>query len=85
VIPAPTPDELLGPAPGRRPRPRCADDEFTAFVHEHHRRLLRVAELLTGDRGRTVSLFDVPDPVAAFGDIAVVDAPSDPATWVAVR
>jgi hypothetical protein len=28
------------------------DEEFTAFGHENRRRLLRVAELLTGDRGR---------------------------------
>jgi RNA polymerase sigma-70 factor (sigma-E family) len=48
VIPAPAAADPLA-----RPRPRRrADDEFTAFVHENHRRLLRTAELLTGDRGR---------------------------------
>lgn len=52
MIPVPLPDEALGDPPRTRPGPRSADQEFTAFVHENHRRLLRVAELLTGDRGR---------------------------------
>jgi RNA polymerase sigma-70 factor (sigma-E family) len=43
VLPAPPPPRTL---------PRGADAEFTAFVHANHQRLLHVAELLTGDRGR---------------------------------
>jgi RNA polymerase sigma-70 factor (sigma-E family) len=54
VIPAPSPDETLDER-SRRSRSR-EDDEFTAFVHRNHRRLLRVAELLTGDRGRAEDL-----------------------------
>jgi hypothetical protein len=36
-------------------------------------------------RGSTVSILDAHDAVAAFGDVTVVDAPADPADWVAAR
>jgi RNA polymerase sigma-70 factor (sigma-E family) len=50
VISAPIPDEVLGRSAADRPS--SVDEAFTAFVHEYHHHLLRVAELLTGDRGR---------------------------------
>jgi RNA polymerase sigma-70 factor (sigma-E family) len=52
VIPVPIPDEVLDERSRTLPCPPSTDEEFTAFVHANHRRLLRVAELLTGDRGR---------------------------------
>jgi hypothetical protein len=33
--------------------------------------------------GITVSLFDVPEPAAAYDDVAMVDDPFDPEGWIA--
>jgi hypothetical protein len=43
------------------------------------------ALLVWEPRGITVSLFDVPDPVAAYGDVAMVAEPLDPEGWVVLR
>jgi hypothetical protein len=36
-------------------------------------------------RGSTVSIIDGQDPAAAFGDITIVEDPTDPTGWLAVR
>ena len=41
------------------------------------------ALLVWEPRGITVWLGDVPDPVAAYADVAIVEDPFDPAGWVA--
>jgi RNA polymerase sigma-70 factor (sigma-E family) len=56
MIGTPAPDEVLDHPPAGRSGRRSTDEEFTAFVRDNHRRLLRVAELLTGDRGRAEDL-----------------------------
>jgi DNA-directed RNA polymerase specialized sigma24 family protein len=56
-------------------------------VHENHRWLLRVAELLTGDRGRAEDILQtvLVRAYQRWNRIAQVDDPTDPVAWAPVR
>jgi RNA polymerase sigma-70 factor (sigma-E family) len=87
---APDADRSIGPAASdvrvlTSWEPGAGPGRSTTVIDGHPARVESGSVTVYGVRGVEVSVVGDPDPVAAYGDVTVVDGPTDPAGWAPAR